>query len=61
MKHVKLYEQFIDEASVRTDKYGNHLEPQFKKGDKITYHGAPGKIDGVNKGHGGKYTYDVSY
>ena len=46
---------------VQTDKYGSHLEPQFKKGDKVTYLGYPGVIKGINKEMTGVYTYDVSY
>ena len=46
---------------VKTDEYGNHLEPQFQKGDKITYLSHPGVITGVNKTPDGKYTYNVSY
>ena len=46
---------------VKKDKYGNHLEPQFKKGDKVTYLGNKGVITGVNKEMGGVYSYNVSY
>ena len=46
---------------VKTDEYGNHLEPQFKVGDKVTYLRAPGEITGVNKEMGGIYTYNVGY
>ena len=45
----------------KKDKYGNHLEPQFKKGDKVTYLGNKGVITNVNKEMGGAYSYDVSY
>ena len=51
----------IDLNEVKTDEYGNHLEPQFQKGDKITYLSHPGVITGVNKTPDGKYTYNVSY
>ena len=46
---------------VKKDEYGNHLDPQFQKGDKITYLNHPGVITGVNKTPDGKYTYNVSY
>lgn len=46
---------------VKTDKYGNHLEPQFKKGDKVTYLGNKGVITGVNKESSGVYSYNVDY
>jgi len=46
---------------IKTDEYGNHLEPQFKKGDKVTYLGNPGEITKVNKTASGTYTYSVSY
>jgi hypothetical protein len=46
---------------VKKDEYGNHLEPQFKKGDKVTYLGNPGEITKVNKTASGTYTYSVSY
>ena len=46
---------------VQTDKYGSHLEPQFQKGDKVTYLGNPGEITKVNKTASGTYTYSVSY
>tara|TARA_R110000868_G_scaffold401036_2_gene676316 strand:+ start:309 stop:572 length:264 start_codon:yes stop_codon:yes gene_type:complete len=63
MKNVKLFEEFINEKvkEVITDKYGNHIAPQFEKGDKVTYFGAPGRIIQVRKGARGIYTYDVSY
>jgi len=50
-----------DFKRVKKDKYGNHLEPQFKKGDKVTYLGNKGVITNVNKEMGGAYSYDVSY
>ena len=50
-----------DFKKVKKDKYGNHLEPQFKKGDKVTYLGNKGVITHVNKEMGGAYSYDVSY
>ena len=46
---------------VKKDEHGNHLEPQFKKGDKVTYLGNPGEITKVNKTASGTYTYSVSY
>ena len=46
---------------VKTDEHGNHLEPQFKVGDKVTYLRAPGEITGVNTEMGGTYTYNVRY
>ena len=46
---------------VKKDEHGNHLEPQFQKGDKVTYLGNPGEITKVNKTASGTYTYSVSY
>ena len=46
---------------VKKDKYGNHLEPQFKKGDKVTYLGNKGVITGVNRESSGVYSYNVDY
>ena len=46
---------------VKKDEHGNHLEPQFKKGDKVTYLGNPGEITKINKTASGTYTYSVSY
>ena len=46
---------------VKKDKYGNHLEPQFKKGELVTYLGHPAIITRVNKEMGGVYSYDVDY
>jgi hypothetical protein len=43
-----------------TDKSGNHIVPQFRKGDKITFHGAKGVVNKVRRDRG-VYTYDVSY
>ena len=50
-----------DFKKVKKDKYGNHLEPQFKKGDKVTYLGNKGVITNVNKEMSGAYSYNVSY
>ena len=36
-------------TEVKKDEHGNHLEPQFKKGDKVTYLGNPGEITKINK------------
>ena len=46
---------------VKKDKYGNHLEPQFKKGELVTYLGHPAIITRVNREMGGVYSYDVDY
>ena len=46
---------------VKKDKYGNHLEPQFKKGDLVTYLRYPAIITSVNKESGGVYSYNVDY
>ena len=48
-------------SEVKKDEHGNHLEPQFQKGDKVTYLGNPGEITKVNKTASGTYTYSVSY
>ena len=48
-------------SEVKKDEHGNHLEPQFQKGDKVTYLGNPGEITKVNKTASGIYTYSVSY
>ena len=48
-------------GTVKTDKYGYHIEPQFKVGDQIIYAGYPGEITKVHKGMYGRYYYDVSY
>jgi hypothetical protein len=45
----------------KKDESGNHLEPQFKKGDKVTYLGHPGEITGINKEMTGAITYNVAY
>jgi hypothetical protein len=36
-------------------------QPQFKKGDKVTYLGHPGEITAVNKEMTGEITYSVAY
>ena len=46
---------------VKTDQYGNHIEPQFKKGDKVKYLGSPGEITGINRESSGSITYNVAY
>jgi len=46
---------------VKTDQYGNHTEPQFKKGDKVKYLGSPGEITGINRESSGSITYNVAY
>lgn len=48
-------------GSVKKDKYGFHVEPEFKVGDKVTYAGYPAEITKVHKGMFGRYSYDVSY
>lgn len=50
-----------DFKRVKKDKYGNHLEPQFKKGDKVTYLGNKAVITRVNRESSGVYSYDVDY
>ena len=50
-----------DFKRVKKDKYGNHLEPQFKKGDKVTYLGNKAVITRVNRESTGVYSYDVDY
>jgi ppGpp synthetase/RelA/SpoT-type nucleotidyltranferase len=52
---------FANGGEIKKDKYGNHLEPQFKKGDKVTYLGHKGEITYVNRESTGVYTYNVSY
>ena len=59
LKYISRIQQLY--GNDKTDEYGNHLEPQFQKGDKITYLSHPGVITGVNKTPDGKYTYNVSY
>jgi len=64
-EYLKMVSESVTEGKdfkkVKKDKYGNHLEPQFKKGDKVTYLGNKGVITNVNKEMGGTYSYDVSY
>ena len=50
-----------DFKRVKKDKYGNHLEPQFKKGDKVKYLGNKAVITRVNRESSGVYSYDVDY
>ena len=50
-----------EDTIIEKDRYGNHLEPQFQKGDEITYLGHPGVITGINKTPDQIYTYNVSY
>ena len=61
IKLTNILNEGKDFKRVKKDKYGNHLEPQFKKGDKVTYLGNKGVITNVNKEMGGTYSYDVSY
>lgn len=63
MNNIQKIKEFFSKPvnEVKTDKYGNHLEPQFKVGDKVTYLGNLGKITGVNQESSGVYTYNVSY
>ena len=63
MKDLQKIKEFFSKplGEVKKDEFGNHLEPQFKKGDKVTYLGNPGEITGVNKEMTGAYTYSVSY
>jgi len=42
-----------------TDKYGWHIKPFFKEGEKVLYYGEPAVITNVR--NDGKVTYDVKY
>jgi len=63
MKDLQKIKEFFSKplGEIKTDKYGNHIEPQFKKGDKVTYLGHPAEITAINKEMGGTYSYSVSY
>ena len=63
MKDIQKIKEFFSKPleEVKTDKYGNHIEPQFKKGDKVTYLGHPAEITAINKEMDGTYSYSVSY
>ena len=63
MKDLQKIKEFFSKSleEVKTDKYGNHIEPQFKKGDKVTYLGHPAEITAINKEMDGTYSYSVSY
>ena len=43
MKDLQKIKEFFSKplGEVKKDEYGNHLEPQLKKGDKVTYLGHP--------------------
>jgi len=43
-----------------TDKYGWHIKPFFKEGEKVLYYGEPAEISRV-RDDGNKVTYDVKY
>jgi hypothetical protein len=63
MKDIQKIKEFFSKPleEVKTDKYGNHIEPQFKKGDKVTYLGHPAEITAINKEMDGTYSYSVFY
>ena len=46
---------------VKTDKYGNHLEPQFQVGEKVTYLGYPAEIVKIKTEMDGGITYSLYY
>jgi len=51
----------MDEAKKPvTDKYGWHIKPFFKEGEKVLYYGEPAEILRV-RDEGNKVTYDVKY
>ena len=60
-ERVDKIDELLDLEEVKTDQYGNHQEPQFKRGDKVTYLGSPGEITGTNKEATGNITYNVAY
>ena len=60
-ERVDKIDEILDLEEVKTDQYGNHQEPQFKRGDKVTYLGSPGEITGTNKEATGNITYNVAY
>ena len=59
---LKLIEQSrLDESKKPvTDKYGWHIKPFFKEGEKVLYYGEPAEISRV-RDDGNKVTYDVKY
>jgi len=61
IKLTNILNEGKDFKRVKKDKYGNHLEPQFKKGDKVTYLGNKAVITKVNRESSGVYSYDVDY
>jgi len=65
IEDMKIVKESVNEGKdfkkVKKDKYGNHLEPQFKKGDKVKYLGNKAVITNVNRESSGVYSYDVSY
>jgi hypothetical protein len=63
MEDLQKIKEFFSKSleEVKTDKYGNHIEPQFKKGDKVTYLGHPAIVTAINKEMGGTYSYNVDY
>jgi hypothetical protein len=62
MKDLKKIQEFFSKPleEVKTDEYGNHIEPQFKIGDKVKYLGHPGEVVNVESRFG-RYTYNVAY
>ena len=48
-------------TELKKDQYGNHLEPEFKIGDDVTYLGYPAKVTYVNQEISGAYSYNVDY
>ena len=60
-RNGRIFFEGKDFKRVKKDKYGNHLEPQFKKGDKVKYLGNKAVITRVNRESSGVYSYDVDY
>ena len=60
-RNGRIFFEGKDFKTVKKDKYGNHLEPQFKKGDKVKYLGNKAVITRVNRESSGVYSYDVDY
>lgn len=50
-----------DITELKKDQYGNHLEPEFKVGDDVTYLGHPAKVTYINQEISGAYSYNVDY